>query len=371
MFILMAARYEDASMRVSKAVAFSDSVLGIHWPEIPKEDFANLRHLANVDPNLIFQFMGQYWTSVNGYSIEATGSMWLSLALLNSLSLPKGQMYVVDSAIERELAGINNIILPAPSDVVSTSNEALRNQCLLRLINRNSTRLADSMSYETRKNDIYVLYYPAANSVCFVETSANSIRIISEPYPVLGGYDSTSPASGVAKSKVKEVKAALWDELGKAGLPRKIIGTKYGIGKTIEDLSKSDLLTDWSLFSRLTDNYSCVECGNSEGVLLFSNDKAQCDPPSPSAETKPYLTLLRKKGFACDTTLDLYIFAKMRFRSKTSQGDVETIASLPPSLAEGSVNISKKCPNVYGVCSTATGAMQGDVFKISRSDSLK
>lgn len=54
----MAARYEDPSLSLSKAVAFSNAIIGIHWPEVPQENFDNLARLANANPNLVFQFFG-------------------------------------------------------------------------------------------------------------------------------------------------------------------------------------------------------------------------------------------------------------------------------------------------------------------------
>jgi hypothetical protein len=225
-------------------------------------------------------------------------------------------------------------------------------------------RVADSFDFELRKRDIYALYYPAENAICFAETSANSARVIAERYPVVTGSDSTASPPFDVWQTVTIVKAALWEELSKTGLSRNVLGTKNGIGKTIEHLRKADLRTDWSLFARLTEDYGCVQCGNSQGTELFS----KCDPPSKDDQRDHYVTTLRHAGFACDKELIAFLYAKMRFRNKSPQIPPETIETIPPFLSEGSVNISKAgCPNTFGVCSTATGLMSGDVFTISRN----
>jgi hypothetical protein len=63
-----------------------------------------------------------------------------------------------------------------------------------------------------------------------------------------------------------------------------------------------------------------------------------------------------------------YFKQQLRLLEKNPQDAPKIIESIPASLQVGTLNISKKkCLNAYGVCSTATGFMNGEVLSISRS----
>jgi hypothetical protein len=359
-FILMAAHYESATVNVSKAFAFSNAVIGIHWPELSSERLLSLRRLAYFEPNLLFQYFGQYWTKINSYTIRATHSTWLSTALVNSLALPPNQMYVVDSGIERKIAGINSIVLPDPADRMNTENSALRNVCWRYMLSANSRRVVESKNYELRMGNVYVLYYPSGDMVCLVDIASKSIRVDAGPYLV-----NLPLAGGLTLDWVKRV---LWEELGKVGLSEHVIGKEIGIGKAINELHVEDLATRWGVFTRLTeDTYGCVQCGYNAGVFVFSPDESKCHRLGKSSKAASYLAAIRKAGFYCENLLDVYIYARLRFRIlDEGYAPTDTLTSIPAFLQEGTIKVSDDCLNEVGVCSTAIGTIVGGVLNVSR-----
>jgi hypothetical protein len=45
-FILLAAKFEDTARHISKAIAFSDSTIAVHWPDLAKEDNERLQRVV-------------------------------------------------------------------------------------------------------------------------------------------------------------------------------------------------------------------------------------------------------------------------------------------------------------------------------------
>ena len=176
---------------------------------------------------------------------------------------------------------------------------------------RTSKRVSDIESYQFEKSNLFYLFYPADNKLCFAQRNSRDIRIFSFDYGSAGG-----DANGIGPSpgSLTRVKSAFWDELKKVGLGREVIETKYGIGHAIESLTSGDIGSSLDLLAKLNEKYACVQCGENAGAIVFANDPARCW--MSERQDEHYISLLRKKGFSCDNVLNAYILMAVMFNHK-------------------------------------------------------
>ena len=381
-FLLLAARYEDEDKSISKAFAFSDSIIAVHWPILPEEAQHALNLVGNaeralnqngsLDSGLLFNSVGRFWSRINSRAINSTRSSWLAIALLNSFDrVPPGHQYVVNSALERRLAGINSIILPSGNDALDTSKAGLRNLCLADMVEPGSRRISDSLAHEARIRDIYVLYYPSLDKVCVAKVTSGEIQNFVSAYDSAGNLEVNSN-SKFSRADMTRAKKYVAKQLLNLGMGPKSSVAEFG--KKISNISTNDMVSGWRFFSILNERYACVLCGNYRGNVVFNFDADKCAVTNNETNLT-YLNSLKAFGFKCDTELNILIFAKLLFflsQKKDADGnwpwsyefDIKHHTTTPPFLRSGTSIISEECGTESEVCSNEIGSEVNGEFKV-------